>query len=184
MHAKRADKFRIFRHIEEFSLRQATMLRMAPMRNRFKARGRGLAAQRLAQLIVQTNYGSKDAITINATAAGLQAASVTIPVKQVAAIPYVEPADAPLTFVRSWRIAPANEGGETELREKSFKTAEAAAKFFVDKRHSQKLGGDYAELDDVMEDEENFSCCEVNELYDNCVKVRLYFPVDETVISV
>lgn len=60
----------------------------------------------LAQLIVQTNYGSKDAITINATAAGLQAASVTIPVQQVAPIPYVEPADAPLTFVRSWRIAP------------------------------------------------------------------------------
>lgn len=60
----------------------------------------------LAQLIVQTSYGSKEAITINATAAGLQAASVTIPVKQVAAIPYVEPADAPLTFVRSWRIAP------------------------------------------------------------------------------
>jgi beta-galactosidase len=60
----------------------------------------------LAQLIVQTSYGSKDAITINASAAGLQAASVTIPVKQVAAIPYVEPADAPLTFVRGWRIAP------------------------------------------------------------------------------
>lgn len=60
----------------------------------------------LAQLIVQTNYGSKDTITINASAAGLQAASVTIPVKQVAAVPFVEPADAPLTFVRSWRIAP------------------------------------------------------------------------------
>ena len=60
----------------------------------------------LAQLIVQTSYGSKDAITINASAAGLQAASVTIPVKQAAAIPYVEPADAPLTFVRGWRIAP------------------------------------------------------------------------------
>jgi beta-galactosidase len=60
----------------------------------------------LAQLIVQTNYDSKDAITINASAAGLQAASVTIPVQQVAAIPFVEHADAPLTFVRSWRIAP------------------------------------------------------------------------------
>jgi beta-galactosidase len=31
---------------------------------------------------------------------------VTIPVQQVAAIPYVGQADAPLTFVRSWRIAP------------------------------------------------------------------------------
>ncbi|WP_229259810.1 beta-galactosidase GalA [Duganella aquatilis] len=60
----------------------------------------------LAQLIVQTNYDAKDAVTISATAPGLQAARVTIPVKQVAAQPYVAPADAPLTFVRSWRIAP------------------------------------------------------------------------------
>ncbi|NVM75276.1 beta-galactosidase [Duganella sp. SG902] len=60
----------------------------------------------LAQLIVQTNYNSKDAITVTATAQGLQAASVTIPVKQVATVPYVELADAPLSFVRSWRIAP------------------------------------------------------------------------------
>lgn len=48
----------------------------------------------------------------------------------------------------------AVQGGETELREKSFKTAEAAAKFFVDKRHSQKLGGDYADLDDGLDEEE------------------------------
>ncbi|WP_373988649.1 beta-galactosidase GalA [Duganella sp. BuS-21] len=60
----------------------------------------------LAQLIVQTNYESKDAVTIIANAPGLQAARVTIPVKPVNAVPYVEPADAPLTFVRSWRIAP------------------------------------------------------------------------------
>lgn len=60
----------------------------------------------LAQLIVQTNYEGKDAVTITANAPGLQAARVTIPVKAVDAIPYVEPADAPLTFVRSWRIAP------------------------------------------------------------------------------
>ncbi|WP_343728950.1 beta-galactosidase GalA [Duganella sp.] len=60
----------------------------------------------LAQLIVQTNYDSKDAITVTATAQGLQAAQVTIPVKQVAAVPYVDLADAPLSFVRSWRIAP------------------------------------------------------------------------------
>ena len=31
---------------------------------------------------------------------------MTIPVKQVAAVPYVGLADAPLTFVRGWRIAP------------------------------------------------------------------------------
>ncbi|WP_229260315.1 beta-galactosidase GalA [Duganella alba] len=60
----------------------------------------------LAQLIVQTNYDARDAVIINATAPGLQAARVTIPVKQVAAQPYVAQADAPLTFVRSWRIAP------------------------------------------------------------------------------
>jgi beta-galactosidase len=60
----------------------------------------------LAQLIVQTNYEGKDAVTITANAPGLQAARVTIPVKPVDAVPYVEPADAPLTFVRSWRIAP------------------------------------------------------------------------------
>jgi beta-galactosidase len=60
----------------------------------------------LAQLIVQTNYDAKDAVTISATAPGLQAARVTIPVKPVAAEPFVPPADAPLTFVRSWRIAP------------------------------------------------------------------------------
>jgi beta-galactosidase len=60
----------------------------------------------LAQLIVQTSYDAKDDLTINASAAGLQAASVTIPVKRVAAAPFVAQADAPLTFVRSWRIAP------------------------------------------------------------------------------
>ncbi|MRW92249.1 DUF4982 domain-containing protein [Duganella sp. FT80W] len=60
----------------------------------------------LAQLIVQTNYDSKDAVTINASAPGLQAAALTIPVKPVAAEPFVTLADAPLTFVRSWRIAP------------------------------------------------------------------------------
>lgn len=60
----------------------------------------------LAQLIVQSNYEAGDDITVSATAAGLQAARVTIPVRRVAAVPYVGLADAPLTFVRSWRIAP------------------------------------------------------------------------------
>ncbi|WP_432380371.1 beta-galactosidase GalA [Duganella sp. P38] len=60
----------------------------------------------LAQLIVQTNYEAGDDITVSATAAGLKAARVTIPVRRVAAVPYVELADAPLTFVRNWRIAP------------------------------------------------------------------------------
>jgi beta-galactosidase len=60
----------------------------------------------LAQLIVQTSYDAKDAVTISATAPGLQPARVSIPVKPVVAEPYVASADAPLTFVRSWRIAP------------------------------------------------------------------------------
>jgi beta-galactosidase len=60
----------------------------------------------LAQLIVQTNYDSKDAVTVTASAPGLAPARVAIPVTQVAAQPYVATADAPLTFVRSWRIAP------------------------------------------------------------------------------
>lgn len=60
----------------------------------------------LAQLIVQTSYEAKDAVTISATTPGLQGTRVTIPVKQMAAEPFVESADAPLTFVRSWRIAP------------------------------------------------------------------------------
>nr|WP_315257625.1 beta-galactosidase GalA [uncultured Duganella sp.] len=60
----------------------------------------------LAQLIVQTSYEASDDITVSATAGGLKAARVTIPVKRVAAVPYVGLADAPLTFVRSWRIAP------------------------------------------------------------------------------
>jgi hypothetical protein len=44
--------------------------------------------------------------------------------------------------------------GDTELREKSFKTAEAAAKFFIERRHAQKLGGDYAEMEDEESDDE------------------------------
>ncbi|MCY2938012.1 MAG: hypothetical protein NTV55_06605 [Planctomycetota bacterium] len=44
-------------------------------------------------------------------------------------------------------------GDETELRDKSFKSAEAAVKFFVDKRHARKLGSDYftADLDNDSE---------------------------------
>ncbi|MBV7537041.1 DUF4982 domain-containing protein [Duganella sp. sic0402] len=60
----------------------------------------------LAQLIVQTSYDAQDDVTIEASTAGLKAARVTIPVQRVAAEPYVAHADAPLTFVRSWRIAP------------------------------------------------------------------------------
>jgi hypothetical protein len=37
---------------------------------------------------------------------------------------------------------------------------------------------------DLVESEGNFSECEVGGLFDDCVEVRLYFPIDETVISV
>jgi hypothetical protein len=37
---------------------------------------------------------------------------------------------------------------------------------------------------DLVEDEGNFSQCEVSGLYDDCVEVRLYFPIDETISSV
>ncbi|HWW70181.1 MAG TPA: beta-galactosidase, partial [Duganella sp.] len=63
----------------------------------------------LAQLIVQTNWDSKQAVDVVATAPGLRAAKISIPVKAVAAEPFVASADAPTTFVRSWRIAPVGD---------------------------------------------------------------------------
>lgn len=60
----------------------------------------------LAQLIVQTNYEATDAVTVEARADGLAPARLVIPVKAVAAVPYVPAAEAPLTFVRTWRVAP------------------------------------------------------------------------------
>jgi len=63
----------------------------------------------LAQLIVQTNYAGKDAVTVVASAPGLRSARLAIPVRQVEAQPYVARAEAPPTFVRGWRIAPDSE---------------------------------------------------------------------------
>ena len=63
----------------------------------------------LAQLIVQTNYAGKDAVTVVASAPGLRSARLAIPVRQVEAQPYVAGAEAPPTFVRGWRIAPDSE---------------------------------------------------------------------------
>ena len=60
----------------------------------------------LAQLIVQTSYDATQPVTVEASAPGLKVATVTIPVKAVAAVPFVASADAPLTFVRTWRVAP------------------------------------------------------------------------------
>ena len=63
----------------------------------------------LAQLIVQSNWDSKEAVNVVATAPGLSAAKISIPVKAVAAEPFVASADAPTTFVRSWRVAPVSD---------------------------------------------------------------------------
>jgi beta-galactosidase len=60
----------------------------------------------LAQLIVQTNYEATQPVTVEASAPGLKSATVAIPVKTVEAVPFVASADAPLTFVRTWRVAP------------------------------------------------------------------------------
>jgi beta-galactosidase len=49
----------------------------------------------LAQLIVQSNFDSADAMTITASAAGLQAARVVLPVRAVVPLPYVPVTAAP-----------------------------------------------------------------------------------------
>jgi beta-galactosidase len=49
----------------------------------------------LAQLIVQADYDAAEAMTVRASAAGLQPAQVAIPVRKVAAQPYVAEAAAP-----------------------------------------------------------------------------------------
>lgn len=67
----------------------------------------------LAQLIVQSNYPeergtSKGNIKITASAAGLKAAKLNIPVKTVSAIPFVAEYAAPHSYITDWRISPAN----------------------------------------------------------------------------
>jgi beta-galactosidase len=60
----------------------------------------------LAQLIVQSRYESQGELHITASAPGLKAASIGIPVKPVAPVPFAASFDAPLTVLGSWRIAP------------------------------------------------------------------------------
>ncbi|GGY63263.1 beta-galactosidase [Cellvibrio zantedeschiae] len=67
----------------------------------------------LAQLIVQSNFPelrgeSKGEIKISARAPGLKTARVSIPVKAVAAVPYVAESIAPLTYLTDWRVSPAS----------------------------------------------------------------------------
>ncbi len=62
----------------------------------------------LAQLIVQSDFASQGELRISATAPGLKAANVVIPVKAVVAVPYVADAGVPNNALQNWRISPAS----------------------------------------------------------------------------
>jgi len=66
----------------------------------------------LAQLIVQSNFpdrkDEKGNLKITAHAAGLKTASIVIPVKAVAPVPFVAEAIAPLSYLTNWRVSPAS----------------------------------------------------------------------------
>ncbi len=64
----------------------------------------------LAQLIVQSRFdriGSSGELLVTATAPGLTAASVRIPVQKTAGIPFVAVSYAPTLYLQNWRISPA-----------------------------------------------------------------------------
>lgn len=60
----------------------------------------------LAQLIVQTGYASREAVTVVASAPGLAPARLIIPVDAVPAQPFVAETAAPPAALREWRVAP------------------------------------------------------------------------------
>ncbi|ABD83137.1 beta-galactosidase GalA [Saccharophagus degradans] len=60
----------------------------------------------LAQLIVQSHYESSGNITVKASSPGLKTAKVSIPVKKVAAVPYVASQTAPNVHLSDWRTSP------------------------------------------------------------------------------
>ena len=60
----------------------------------------------LAQLLVQSNYASQGSIKITASSPDLKNATLSIPVKAVAAVPFVDSFDAPPMYVTDWRISP------------------------------------------------------------------------------
>ncbi|WP_426104551.1 beta-galactosidase GalA [Massilia sp. TSP1-1-2] len=62
----------------------------------------------LAQLIVQSSFESAGMLQVTASAPGLRAASVRIPVKAVGAMPFAPAAGAAPTKLGNWRIAPAS----------------------------------------------------------------------------
>lgn len=62
----------------------------------------------LAQLIVQSNFESKGDLKIMASAQGLKTASLSIPVKAIAPVPFVADSVAPLSYLTDWRVSPAS----------------------------------------------------------------------------
>lgn len=62
----------------------------------------------LAQLIVQSDWDSQGTIQIVASAPGLRSASLSIPVRPVAAQPFAAVADSPVLPLDEWRVAPAS----------------------------------------------------------------------------
>ncbi len=62
----------------------------------------------LAQLIVQSNFESKGDLKVSASAAGLKTATISIPVKSVAPVPFVAESIAPETYLTNWRVSPAS----------------------------------------------------------------------------
>ncbi|MBI3728850.1 MAG: glycoside hydrolase family 2 protein [Burkholderiales bacterium] len=61
----------------------------------------------LAQLIVQSHFDRSGELLITATAPGLTAASVRIPVQKTVGTPFVAVSDAPMLYLQNWRISPA-----------------------------------------------------------------------------
>jgi beta-galactosidase len=62
----------------------------------------------LAQLIVQTHADSSGSLTVQASAPGLQPATLAIPVRAVAPLPSVPVSDSSAVYLDEWRIAPAS----------------------------------------------------------------------------
>lgn len=60
----------------------------------------------LAQLIVQSDYESQGNIIVKASSPSLKNAVLRIPVKAIAAQPYVKSYDAPPMYITDWRISP------------------------------------------------------------------------------
>ncbi len=60
----------------------------------------------LAQLIVQSHFDSSGELLVTATAPGLTAASVRIPVQKTAGISAVAVSYAPTLYLQNWRISP------------------------------------------------------------------------------